>query len=125
MDSILTKWRQSELNFVFTVSLTESKIRIVLTRWKKQQKDNEKKRSQNFKKRRAEHKANKSAAMVVDDERFKTVDANRFLTKPTKVKKEKETVPGLLKPKFNAKKSKIDKKLIVAGKKNREIKRKI
>ncbi|KAG4066284.1 hypothetical protein HA402_000508 [Bradysia odoriphaga] len=95
-------------------------------KWKKQQKDNEKKRSQGFKKRRAEQKSIKSEKMAVDDERFKSVDANRFMVKPTKSPKEKETVPGLLKPKFNLKKSKTDKKLIVTGKQKRDgkIKRK-
>lgn len=62
--------------------------------------------------------------MAVDDERFKQVDANRFLNKPTKVKGEKETVPGLLKPKFNLKKLKIDKKSLVQGKKGGNVKRK-
>lgn len=56
--------------------------------------------------------------MVVDDERFKLVDADRFLNKPIKSKGEKEAVPGLLKPKFNLKKSNAGKKLLVTKKKD-------
>lgn len=93
------------------------------SRWKKQQKDKEKKRSQDFKKRTAERKS-KSDVLVVDDERFKSVDTNRFLNKPTKIKGQKEAVPGLLNPKYNSKKSKIDKNKIVPGKKDGRIKRK-
>lgn len=97
------------------------KISIFL-RWKKQQKDNEKKRSQKFKKRAAERKSNQSDAMVVDDDRFKSVDANRFLTKPTKSKADKESVPGLLK--FSVKKSKNEKNSILSQRKDAKIKRK-
>lgn len=97
-----------------------------LQRWKKQQKDNEKKRSQGFKKRAADRKT-KADAMAVDDERFKQVDASSFLGKPTrvKVKGEKDAVPGLVKPKFQLKKSKVDKKLLVPRKKDEKVKRKI
>lgn len=52
----------------------------------------------------------KTDAIVVEDERFKSVDSNRFVNKPAKIKKSKEAVPGLLKPRLNVLgKGKIDK----------------
>lgn len=61
--------------------------------------------------------------MVVDDERFKSVDTNRFASKPakpSKIKGEMEAVPGLLKPgKFNSK------KILLTAKKDGKMKRKV
>ncbi|KAJ6640720.1 putative ATP-dependent RNA helicase Dbp45A [Pseudolycoriella hygida] len=82
---------------------------------KKQQKANEKKRNQNFKKRIAERKVN-SDTMAVEDERFKSVDSERFLSKPAKRKAGQREETGLMKNKLNSKKLKVDKS-------SREIKR--
>lgn len=63
--------------------------------------------------------------MIAGDERFQSVDANRFAAKPVKRKLEKEGVPGLLKTKNNSKKVKVEKKLNLTEKKDaNRIKRK-
>lgn len=79
-------------------------------------------RSQNFKKRSEERKSQLNA-VVVEDERFKLVDSNRFLNKPTKNKTVKEAVPGLVKPKVNSKKTIIAKNKLLSGRKEGRTKR--
>lgn len=53
----------------------------------------------------------------MEDERFKLIDSNRFLNKPTKSKNIKEAVPGLVKPKVNLKKPIIGKNKLLSGRK--------
>lgn len=71
-----------------------------------------------------EERKTKSMDIVVEDDRFKSVDSNRFLNKPPKKSgNTKESVPGLVNPKIILKKSLSDKRKLLSVRKEGKNKR--